>query len=352
MNRFGWIIFVLCLITSKQSVAQIQGVEEAVVDTFHIQTNLFNEPGFARIALKLDMRAFAKNKYKDAYQEAELTLEHGVNQVVTKQVRIKARGKSRRKQCMFPPIKLNIKETDLGEQFGDHTKTIKLVTHCKNSLAYEKFILKEFLTYKLYNIISPNSFRVKLLKVDYVDTSPKKKDVETWAFVIEPIDMLAERLGMEEIENDNLSQKYMEPDEMVRLTLFNYMVGNTDFAVQQRHNIKVLKAMSIGNDLGLAIPYDFDASGLVDAIYAVPYEGLGIKSVKQRYYLGACANEIYIAPIIKEFLNKKEALLNEVRTFTYLSLRERQEVEDYLNEFFESAENPESLSRRLMRTCL
>ena len=63
------------------------------------------------------------------------------------------------------------------------------------------------------------------------------------------------------------------------------MIGNTDWSVPNQHNCKVLSGMNIEHsDLGTIVPYDFDYSGLVDADYAVPYEGLALESVRERRY--------------------------------------------------------------------
>ena len=77
----------------------------------------------------------------------------------------------------------------------EEIKRIKVVTHCKGSQDYEEYVLKEYLCYKIYNIISPVSFRVRLVRMTYVDTGRKNKVTEGWAFMIEPKHMLAERHG-------------------------------------------------------------------------------------------------------------------------------------------------------------
>lgn len=347
------IVFLFALCYSCLSAQALIDHPNPIVDSIRISQDIFEVETPARITLKLDIKAFAKKKYDDEYQKAELSYEFKEQGVtITNEVRIKARGNSRKKRCFFPPIKLNISKADVKNKYLEDTKTIKLVTHCKQSLTYETYILKEYLVYKLYNVITPNSFRVRLLEVDYVDTGKKGKNVDTWAFLIEPEGMLAERLDMFNIKNNELSQKYMEPEDMVRVSLFNYMIGNTDFSVNGRHNLKVLQPNDVTQPLGIPVPYDFDYSGLVNATYAVPYEGLGIKSVKERYYVGLCQNEASFESILKEFLNKKEQLLKVVEDFQYLEPRDKKYVINYLNEFFEEAKRPSFISNHIKSTCL
>ena len=326
---------------------------EALIDSLWINIDLFEVEQPARVTLTFDLKAFSKNKNNDDYQKAVIGFELAeADTIITKEVRVKARGNSRKKRCTFPPIRLNINKSNVENKYLDKTKNIKLVTHCKNSVVYEKYILKEYLVYKLFNVISPNSFRVRLLSVDYIDTGNKGKDVKSWAFLIEPEGLLDERLDGLKIEQDNLSQKSMEPKDMVRLTLFNYMIGNTDYAVTRRHNVKILMPEDISKTLAIPIPYDFDYSGLVNATYAVPFEGLGLKSVKERYYLGSCANEDIIPEILEEFKAKKQALFQVINGFDYLPERERKYMQDYLEEFFRMAEQKRFIENNLLSTCL
>ena len=326
---------------------------EALIDSLWINVDLFEVNAPARVTLSFDLKAFSKNKNNDEYQKALLGFEIAeADTIITKEVRVKARGNSRKKRCTFPPTRLNINNSHVENKYLEETKNIKLVTHCKNSIVYEKYILKEYLVYKLFNVISPNSFRVRLLSVDYIDTGNKGKDVNTWAFLIEPEGLLDQRLGGIKIDQDNLSQKFMEPKDMVRLTLFNYMIGNTDFAVTRRHNVKIMMPEDVTKKLAVPIPYDFDYSGLVNATYAVPFEGLGLKSVKERYYLGSCANEAVIPEILEEFKTKKEALFQVINEIDYLPERERKYMIDYLNEFFRLADQKRFIENNLLSTCL
>lgn len=100
-------------------------------------------------------------------------------------------------------------------------------------------MLKEYLCYKIYNMISPVSFRVRLMRMTYVDTGRKNRQSEGWAFAIEPEEMLAQRLDALVVKNDELAMRFMNPGQFDVLALFNYMIGNADYSVSGRHNIKI-----------------------------------------------------------------------------------------------------------------
>ena len=65
-------------------------------------------------------------------------------------------------------------------------------------------------------------------------------------------------------------------------SVFMYMVGNTDWSLPYLHNIRVFQNFTSY----IAVPYDFDWSGIVDAPYAVPDYRLNIKSVRDRIWRG------------------------------------------------------------------
>ena len=56
---------------------------------------------------------------------------------------------------------------------------MKVVTNFRNSEAYDEYVLREYLCYKIYNAISPVSFRVRLLKMKYDEfTRLARRDIE------------------------------------------------------------------------------------------------------------------------------------------------------------------------------
>jgi len=54
------------------------------------------------------------------------------------------------------------------------------------------------------------------------------------------------------------------------VSIFQYMTGNTDWAVPNYHNIKTDGTKERHHLPTISVPYDFDYAGFVDAPYAVP----------------------------------------------------------------------------------
>ena len=249
------------------------------------------------------------------------------------------------------PFWLNIKESNIQNVQLQDVNRIKVVTNCNGSKAYDEYVLKEYLAYKIYNILTPVSFRVRLVEMRYVDTGRKNKVSEGWAFLIEPEELLADRVGATVIKRDNLSMSLMKPADMDLTAMFEYMIGNTDYSVRGRHNIKILGMPGFGTDGYTPVPYDFDYAGIVNTYYAIPKDNLGIKDVTERYYLGPCSEEPVLSSAVEQINQHREDILQLVDDFEYLDQKKRKQVVNYLEEYFDLAENVDPVIYEAERTC-
>jgi hypothetical protein len=130
------------------------------------------------------------------------------------------------------------------------------------------------------------------------------------------------------------------------------MMGNTDWSVPNQHNCKVLTSLSVNTaGLGMVIPYDFDYSGLVDADYAVPYEPLGLSSVRERRYVGICRTEEEFNMALKEFSAKKEAFYKVINDFPLLDEKEKAKMIGYLDSFYEDFDDHNTIVKNILNDC-
>jgi len=295
------------------------------------------------------MTYFMREKPDEEYMEAILTYHLSEGDSISKQIKLKSRGNFRREMCMLPPIRLNLKDAGTGYSDLDSFKKLKLVTHCNPNSAYQVYILKEYLIYKLYNLFTEYSFRTRLLKVNYIDTGKKGKIYTRYGFVIEPVDMIEERLNAIELENLSITNKDINPENADRVCIFQYMVGNTDWHFTAQHNIKIFKPYDINT--AMIIPYDFDFCGLVKANYANPRDDLTIQDVTVRIYLGYCREEERYIEALEEFGELREEIMSTVQQYPYLEDKEKNRVVKYLNKFFELHDKG-SLPSMFRRTCM
>jgi hypothetical protein len=237
-----------------------------------------------------------------------------------------------------------------GAEFAGINK-LKIVPYCK--IGYEQYVLKEYLVYKLYNVLSDYSLRVRLFKITYLNSVKEKKPVTQYGFAIEPVTLLEKRTKTMELSYSAVNQRTLKPDILDRMAIFNYMIGNTDWSVPIKHNVLLLtEVKNASANENLIVPYDFDYAGLVGADYAVPFESLPIKTVQERLYMAVCRSETEFTNALMEFSEKKDEFYKVINTFPYLSERSRKDMINYLDGFFYGMDKRNSLVKKLLSDCL
>jgi hypothetical protein len=263
---------------------------------------------------------------------------------LNKKTTIKYRGESRFQNCHFAPIQLNFKKPLYTNSDSGRIKKLKLVTHCEQGSLYDEYVLREYLVYKLFNVLTDTSFRVRLLKVNYIDTKRSRRAIIQYGFFIEPIDLLAERTSSVVVKATNLTQRHIVPNIMDRLAIFNYMISNWDWSIPGQHNVAVIKPMKYDvAGLGIAIPYDFDLTGVVNADYAIPPPGMEITTNRERLFSGICRSKEVFQEELKKFSNKKGKLYSVINEFTYLNKSSKKDITIFLDQFFNQLEKQKSL---------
>jgi len=341
----------LFLLINQLALSQFDYSHEIINDTIAPNEAFFGSDEPISITLKFDIKTFQKTRKKEEYQPVELNYQLNDSICFTHQIKLRSRGDFRKKFCSLPPFWLNIKNAHLGFKDLDHVVKMKVVTHCKNADIYNDYILKEYLAYKLYNILSPYSFRVRLVKIRYIDTGRDNKTKEHWGFILEPKELLKRRLNARFVENDELAMATCNKEIINRLAIFQYMIGNSDYSVTGRHNLKIISLYGPGPKGNIPIPYDFDYTGFVNTSYAIPGENLGIKSVTDRYFLGPCREDHIYETIIQEMYDSKRELLHLLQQFEYLTLDEKMEALKYIESFYTEASSKWFISRNLNSTC-
>jgi hypothetical protein len=320
-------------------------------DTFSTAIDLFEVPAPMDITLTYDMKTFQRNKNKDEYVDAHFLYQFNDTLQIEHTLRIKPRGQFRKSHCSYAPFWLNIRKADILNENLQEVKKFKVVTQCRGGKDYSDYVLKEYLTYKIYNLLSPVSFRVRLVHLKYIDTGRKNKLTESWGFLIEPEEMVAERNEAIVVKKDELSMRYMRTREMDVAAMFQYMIGNPDYSIAGRHNMKILGLPGFGSEGYTPVPYDFDYTGLVNAEYAIPGENLGITSVTQRYYLGPCREDHEFQAAIDHINSHRDEILELVSEFPYLNDKHKKEMIAYLEDYFNSASGPNFIGSKLKSTC-
>ena len=278
--------------------------------------------------------------------------EHALN------LKIRTRGKYRRQEehCDFAPIRLNFRKKQVvGTEFAGQDK-LKLVTHCKNKQSYyEQLLLREYLAYRFLNVMTNNSYSVRLLQINYVDTEGAKP-MSKAGFIIEDEDAVAERAGMYPIRHGDILSDDLDRMQQNLVNVFQYLIGNTEFSQYRAesgeyccHNIDLMSATKKAPYTPLA--YDFDFAGIVNAPYAEPNPRFAHEDVRHRLYRGQCRNNELLPGTFQHFLDKKGAIYGIVNDLGLLSSRSRRDVTNYLNDFYEHISEPKTVDTRFIEMC-
>ena len=275
---------------------------------------------------------------------------------VTLDVEVRTRGKSRLEICSFPPLSLNFKRGQVVDSLFAGQNRLKLVTLCRESTTFEQYLELEYLAYRIYAVVSEHAFLVRPVRMRYVDTDRDERVTEAPGFFIEHIDGVAERTGRVEAVVPSVSSDELEAAPMATLALFQFMIGNTDWSALAAadgedccHNMDLL-GRADGSRGIIAVPYDFDQTGLVDASYAEPNERLGIRSVRQRLYRGLCASNDELDDAIAKF-NAARPGIEALLASSSLDEDERAEAAEYLAGAYEVFNDPAVLEQQIIGRC-
>jgi len=296
----------------------------------------FQEEKLLIMDLVTDLKKLTSEKKLETYQPATVTCHFPDSSVISEAIRLSARGEFRRTECFVPSIKLDFKN-ESSPKLSPLSK-LKLVVGCGARADDERLLLKEFLIYKMYNLLTEKSFRVRLLHINYKDTREKVKSYSQYGFLIEDVDKMAKRNKCSEVEKQVFRTERTDRDQMTLVSIFQYMIGNTDWSVPNYHNIKLMRPVTDSISFPYTVPYDFDFAGLVDAHYATPNQDLPISSVRERLYRGFPRTMEEIQRTLNIFREKREAIKNLILNFELLNLRYRKEMISYLDEFYKTIE--------------
>jgi len=272
----------------------------------------------------------------------------GVAEAVDLDVRTRGNFRLRRSTCSFPPLRLDFPRRAVAGTVFQGQDKVKLVTFCKDSDRYEQQVLREYLAYRIYNLFTDYSFQVRLAQITYVDELAREDPITRYGFLIEHEDGLAERFAGEVVETPLFDPRDYPPDVMLTASLFQFMIGNTDWSIAEFHNAVLLR---LGGGGFVPVPYDFDFSGLVDASYAVVNPTLGIDSVTDRLYRGFCGATLPYAMVYENFESKKEVILEMIETMEPFSGGTRRHLRNYVNGFYRVLESDGRRDREINRSC-
>ncbi|MGI9203792.1 MAG: hypothetical protein ACR2Q3_07260 [Woeseiaceae bacterium] len=272
-------------------------------------------------------------------------------------IKVRLRGNSRRRVCDFPPLRLNFKVEDTAQSIFEGQDKLKLVVHCRTSGAAQTDLLEEYAAYRIFNLVSDVSYKVRLLHITYTDTDGRLKEntFVRYGFLIESASGLASRVGGEPADVPAVSLRSLDSQQAATVYIFQYLIGNTDWSMVTADTDDTCCHNGDLFDIGSEryyVPYDFDLSGLVNARYARPDPSLRISRVTKRRYRGYCISTDALRNALGTIKAKKTDILDVVNQLPGLSEKEVKAKTKFLDQFFDQANNEDKIVKSFERRCL
>ena len=316
-------------------------------------TPLFAADTPLRLEIRGPISAIAKaSRERPEARRAELVL--GSERLP---IRLTPRGitRLRLETCHFPPLRVEFPSPPPPASLFSGQGRLKLVTHCRPMPFFQQHVLLEYAAYRLYNLVTPASFRARLATIDYVGEDGRPF-VTRVGFFIEDRDDVGRRIGQRPTRSgDTVAVTAIDPAAGARFALFEYMIGNLDWSMRAGpagegccHNSRLFGSGPTGL---VPVPYDFDYSGLVDAPYAVQPDG-SPKSVRRRNYQGYCSHNAEARVAAGEFRAKRAAMLAEVAAVPGLDPRSQRKAVSYLEQFFAEIATDQQFVDKVLKGCV
>lgn len=333
----------------------VQGKTDRFVLRFEKPGPLFGSEDVLELTLTAPMRTLVAKRADYPEADGVITVA-GPSGPINLDVEVRTRGKSRLSICSFPPLRLDFKRAQVPDTPFAGQNRLKLATRCKAGDAYERYLELEYQLYRAYAQVSDVAYRVRPVRMRYVDTERDNEVMEAPGFLLQSSDELAAHQRMAVLELPQIPLQDLEVARLATFGLFEYFIGNTDWSVTSKnqndeiccHNSDTLTP--IGGGPIVSVPFDFDQAGIINTSYALPNERLGITSVRTRKYRGFCfANEHLDAAIAK--FNSARPAIEAVFAGAKLDPRTQKSTSDYIADFYETINDPKLLKRSIIDEC-
>ena len=257
--------------------------------------------------------------------------------------------------CRYSQLWVDLRRRQVPGTVFEGQNRLKLVVQCRQQDRYSDYIIKEFLAYQMFEKLTSPGFGARLVNVTYQYSDDEGESRTHLGLLVENKDTVAERAGATNVELTRVDLSRLDPAQSTLVALFMMMIGNTDFSLAAGpeddeccHNAKLLER---GGSY-VPIPYDFDASGFVNASYAAdPNPTFGIRNNRQRLFRGYCLHNEYIENAIPVFLEAQHDLLALVEESAIASRRGKETAVRYLQDFFELISDPDEVEDEIVDDC-
>ena len=344
-------LFLALLITSGIIPNAVSAQELAPPKPAKAPPTFFDSETPLTLALTANLRELRGDKEEVVPWRGATITYAAESAAVTVPLKVRTRGIWRLKTCEFPPLRLNFSTAGVSGTLFQGLDKPKLVSYCRNSDRYEQYVLQELQLYRIYQLLTPVSHKVRLVRLAYTDSARGKVEANRFAILLEEPNAIAARLGGHVVEQKGAMPGDLEDFHDGLVGVFQYFIGNTDFSTHGLHNVELL-ARPDGAIVPLA--FDFDFSGAVNASYATVDSRLSVTRVRDRLFRGFCVSRDTFAKVFALFNEKRPQIyaLYSDEVGSNLDRAVAKETLKYFDEFYRTINDPRSARRNIIDACI
>lgn len=342
-HLFLWLCAVFITFGRAQGNIQKENIKET--------SPLFRSKSNLTLKLTYSKKEILDLTNDSTYIKSKISYLENGDKSINMDVELRARGHYRRRHCYYVPLWLKINEKTAKGTVFEREKKLKIVLPCLKSKKSNDHVIKEYLAYKIYEVLSPYYFETKLVPLDLEEkVNNKKIDHELMGILIQDDNQLAAAYHGNVIKR-NIHPMGQDPVCSVRNALFQFMIGNTDYSITYQHNEKIFYI----DDKIIPVPYDFDMSGLVNASYAivsvVNNNELPITEVTDRLYRGFERDEKILEQVRQEFLVHEDEVFKviDLHQAWFKDSKEFEEARKYISEFYKIIRDDRKFENKILK---
>ena len=124
---------------------------------------LFDDHSVIVLTITAPMPSLLKQRPNEEYLPGRIEYTEADGSMVTIDTGVRTRGNYRRQKriCPFPPLRVNVDKSQAKGTLFHKQDKLKLVAHCRdNSERYEQGVIREYLAYRILNLLTDISYRV------------------------------------------------------------------------------------------------------------------------------------------------------------------------------------------------
>lgn len=314
----------------------------------HKPDSLFMSDDIIKLELRADFKTLQlKQADTPSYYDGELIYFMPNGKSMKFSVKVMARGHFRRNPdiCSFPPLWVDFKRKEVENTLFDDQDKLKLVTPCQG----EEDVIEEYTIYKMYNAVTNYSMKARLARILYYDTGTDRQLFEKYSFFLEDRDHLARR-NEAETRDRFLTPFDLNRENFMKMAIFEYLIGNKDWYVSSRKNVIILQPKDTSLAL-VAVPYDFDFAGLVDASYTKPEGVPDYVLSPRRIYKGLCYTEEEFRVTFDFYRNLMPVFDSIINNQNLISKYTKKQMLKYIDNFNNITANKALFKKEFLDAC-